>query len=143
MDRQAIMQMIANDRVEWSLLSSILDAHPTVILHEPKSPPWTARDVYAHLARWLNNSNRDLESYRCGGDISPHIDNVDEVNARWQIEDSLMSLADARNKAFEAFDRRLSIVESIPANRWDKTLERIASYDGAEHWLNTVSTWAV
>ncbi len=133
MNKETVTQMISKDRAEWNLLASILDAHPAEVLHSPQSPPWTSRDVYAHLARWLNNSNKDMESYCSGGDISPHFDNIDELNSRWQKEDSVLSLAEARTRALEAFSNRLAIIASIPMNRWDEKLERIASYDGAEH----------
>ena len=73
-----------------------------------------------------------MESYCSGGNIS-HLDNIDEVNAKWQREDCILSLVEARNKAIGAFEKRLSIIESIPMGKWDKILERIASYDGAEH----------
>jgi len=44
-----------------------------------------------------------------------------------------MSLDEARNRAYEVFNRRLAIIASIPRDRWDEVLEKIASYDGAEH----------
>jgi hypothetical protein len=133
MNKKMVTQMIAKDRVEWGLLTVILDAHSTEVLHAPPSPPWTSRDIYAHLARWLNNSNKDMEAYCSGGPLSPAVDNFEEVNSRWQKEDSSMSLAEARKKASEAFNKRLNILESIPLNKWDKKLERIANYDGSEH----------
>ena len=132
MSEEAIAQMLSKDRAEWNLLTSMLDAHPTEVLHEPESPPWTSRDVYAHLARWLNISNKHMEAYRSGGD-SPHFDNIDKVNAKWQEEDSILSLDEARIRAFEAFNQRLAIIASMPMDKWDNTLERIAKYDGAAH----------
>jgi hypothetical protein len=51
MDATAIAAMLAEDRREWAALCAALDAHPEGPLHDPESPTWTARDVYAHLAR--------------------------------------------------------------------------------------------
>jgi len=110
MDKETVAQMISQDRTEWSLLTAVLDAHPDEILHESQAPPWTSRDVYAHLARWLVQSNKDMEAYCAGRGVSPPVGDADEVNSR-----------------------RLAIIASIPIDRWDKELERIAHYDGAEH----------
>src|SRR3972149_4319178 len=132
MDKETVAQMISQDRTEWSLLTAVLDAHPDEILHESQAPPWTSRDVYAHLARWLVQSNKDMEAYCAGRGVSPPVGDADEVNSRWQQEDSILSLTEARKRACEAFDRRLAIIASIPIDRWDKELERIAPYDGAE-----------
>jgi len=132
-DQAAVTQMLSRDRAEWNLLVAILDAHPDEVLHKPESPPWTSRDIYAHLARWLNHSNKDMETYCAGGSDSPPIDNADEINYWWQQEDSELSLAEARERAFEAFEKRLQIIASIQPDQWDKELERIARYDGSEH----------
>jgi hypothetical protein len=58
----------------------------------------------------------------------------DEINARWQEEDSGLSLKEARQRAHQAFERRLRAVQSVPSDRWDPTLESIARADGAEHY---------
>jgi len=130
---EMIAEIVRKDRSEWELLTAILDAHPEEILHAPDSPPWVSRDVYAHLARWIEHSNKTMKAY-CEGRRFPQPTGTDkEINSRWQQEDSWMTLTEASRRAHEAFEQRLRIIQSIPLDRWDKELERISHYDGAEH----------
>jgi len=50
-DAERPAEMLRRDRIEWQALVAILDARPAGALHDPESPKWEARDVYAHLAR--------------------------------------------------------------------------------------------
>ena len=47
----------------------------------------------------------------------------------------MMSLEEAGKRASEAFQQRLQIIQSIPLARWDEELEKIAHWDGAEHFM--------
>jgi hypothetical protein len=132
--RKTITEIILKDRLEWELLTAILDAHPEESLHSPNSPSWASRDIYAHLARWINYSNQEMEAYSVRESLSLPINNAEELNLQWQQEDSRMTFQEARKKAQEAFNQRLRILQSIPLNRWDRDLEKIAHYDGAEHF---------
>jgi hypothetical protein len=134
MNMEMITEMSRKDCLEWELLTAVLDTHPEESLHGPNSPSWVSRDVYAHLARWINYSNRDMEAYCAGRSISPPIKNAEGLNSRWQQEDSWMTLPEARKRAHDAFAQRLHIIQSIPLNQWDKELGRIVHYDGAEHF---------
>jgi hypothetical protein len=134
MNSKMIDEMIQKDRLEWESLTAILDAHPEESLHGSNSPPWTSRDIYAHLARWMSYSNQNMEAYCDRKTSSPLVKNFEELNARWQQEDSWMTLMEARNAAHEAFNRRLKILRTIPPDRWDREIDRIAHYDGAEHF---------
>jgi hypothetical protein len=57
----------------------------------------------------------------------------DEINARWQQEDATLSFDDARRLAQRAFDRRLEVLQSTPADRWNPLLDAIAHADGHAH----------
>jgi hypothetical protein len=134
MNTGIIQAMLSIDRIGWDALVSLLDAYPEKSLHDPASPRWTSRDVYAHFARWLNHSNACIEAY-CAGNELPSLEGTpEEMNTRWQREDRRMSLDDAREKALAAFTRRLDIIASIPVDKWDGELERIVRYDGATHY---------
>jgi hypothetical protein len=135
MKAEDVATMIAEDRREWSLLCEALDGHPEGALHDPESPEWTALDVYAHLARWIAHSTDDLESVLAGGGLTPiEGSGDDEINARWQSEDSSMTLDEARAKAQQAFERRVRAIESVAADRWNPALEAIAHADDAVHY---------
>lgn len=133
MNKEQVAKMLSEDRAEWDLLVDVLNEHPDEPLHGPESPPWVSRDVYSHLTRWLDHSNSDIESYCAGCGVSPPVDNIEEVNSKWQEEDSRLSLAEARLRAHRAFAKRLTIIASIPLELWDGELERIARYDGSSH----------
>jgi hypothetical protein len=124
--------MLSEDRREWAALCVALDAHPDGPLHDPE---WTARDVYAHLARWIAHSTADLESVLAGGGFAViEGSGDDEINARWQAEDSALTLDDARKRARSAFDRRVAVIAVVPPERWNDALLAIAHADDAEHY---------
>ncbi len=134
MDAEAIAAMLREDRAQWEALTAVLDAHTERSLHDPSSPLWTSRDVYAHLARWIERSTSELGARLEGGTLQPLEGTDDEVNARWQREDSGLSLSEARERGQQAFERRLRAIERVPTDRWDEMLEAIARADGAEHY---------
>jgi len=136
LDSEAVAAMLRSDRAEWEALVAVLEAHPEQRLHAEGSPPWVSRDVYAHLARWMSRSTDDLEARLAGRTLPPLEGNDDEINARWQREDSALSLDEARRRAREAFERRLRAIEGVPAGRWEPVLEAMARADGAEHYAN-------
>jgi hypothetical protein len=134
MKKEDVEVMIRIDSIVWNELVSVLAAHPEESLHDPASLKWTSRDVYAHMARWINYSNKLIEAY-CAGQTLPSLEATpEEMNSRWQREDRGMELNDAKEKAQMAFSRRQRIIESIPLNQWDNKLERIVRYDGATHF---------
>jgi hypothetical protein len=144
MDPEALRAMLHEDRAEWQALVAALDAHPDGPLHDPESPAWTPRDVYAHLARWINNSTDGFESWLASRTLPPPPGgNDDEINARWQAEDSGLTLEAARARAQQAFERRIRAIEAAPADRWDDPIDAIAHADGATHYRNHRSYIAI
>jgi hypothetical protein len=134
MNAEEAKAMLCIDHIVWNALVCLLEKHPEESLHDPASPRWTSRDVYAHFARWFNRSNAHIEAY-CNGKELPQLSKApEEMNDIWQKEDSVLTLADARTKAMDAFARRLGIIESIPLAKWDDNLERMSRYDGAWHY---------
>lgn len=125
--------MLHEDTAEWQALVAVLEAHPNESLHNPDSPSWNSRDVYAHLARWMEHSTTSLEARLAGRTSRPIPGTDDAINARWQQEDSGLSLAEAREKAQKAFERRKHLIESVPDELWDKDLESMVRADGVEH----------
>ena len=69
-----------------------------------------------------------------GRPLPPFPGTDDEINARWQAEDSHLSLEQARERAKQAFDQRRRAIESVPADHWNDTREAIARGDGGEHY---------
>jgi Flavin reductase like domain len=57
------LEMLREDRAEWDALVVLLDAHPRQALHRGTSV-WTSRDIYAHLARWIEHCRARLPTRR-------------------------------------------------------------------------------
>ena len=139
MDAVAIAEMLRKDRHEWRKLATMLEAHPDEPLHDPNSPTWTSRDIYAHLARWMERTTEQLKAELAGQPLPPIPGTDDEINARWQAEDSHLSLEQAREWAQQAFDHRIRAIESVPGDQWNDTREAIARGDGDEHYAAHLS----
>ena len=89
---EAVEAMLARDRAEWQALVRVLEARPGRSLHDPESPTWNSRDVYAHLARWMEQSTAHLEAALVHSSFAPVEGTDDEINARWQSEAQRLSL---------------------------------------------------
>jgi hypothetical protein len=133
MNTAALAEMLERDRAEWARLTALLDAHPDAVIHEPGSPPWTARDVYSHFTRWINHSTDDFEANLAGRTLARPQGTDDEINARWQAEDASLSLEEARQRAHAALERRVAAIEGAPPDAWTPALDAIALADGHQH----------
>jgi hypothetical protein len=138
MTPQNVAAMFAEDRTEWAALCALLDAHPEGALHDPESPEWTARDVYTHLARMMETTTNVMEAKLAGHTIPDWGNGSDEIenktNARIQEQYSHLSLEEARAWAQEQFERRIRVIESVPADGWDDQMDELARADGGEHY---------
>ena len=132
-----IAEMLRRDCDEWEKLVILLDSHPGGPVHDPESPHWEARHVYAHLARWINNSMDDFEALIEGRPRpSPPEGNDDAINARWRRHDATIHFADARDRAHGAYERRLHVIQSVPEGNWTNPLIAVAQADGYQHFAN-------
>lgn len=132
MDAAKVVEMLRRDSEEWARLTALLDADPARAVHQD-GHNWTARDVYSHFARWLEHSTNDFEATVRGAGLERPGGTDDEINARWQAEDSKLSLEEARAWAQREFDRRRAVIESLPLDHWTEPLWGIAHADGWEH----------
>tara|TARA_B100000614_G_scaffold101048_1_gene90799 strand:- start:1220 stop:1663 length:444 start_codon:yes stop_codon:yes gene_type:complete len=133
--------MLDDDRAVWNELVAVLDAHPDGVLHDPASDwQWNARDIYCHLARWMNYS-MDGFSAELSSDAPPAAlkGSEDEINRRWQSEDQGVPFSEARRRAHDAFDRRVRLIRSVAPERWNARLEKLARFDGADHYRQHLS----
>jgi hypothetical protein len=131
---EAIAEMLAKDRAEWAALTAVLDAQPDGTVHQPGTPPWSARDVYTHFARWITHSTDGMEAWLEKRVLSAPEGSDDKINARWQAEDAALTFAEARARAIAAYERRLAVIETIPPDRWDQGMSAWANGDGSGHY---------
>ena len=129
--------MLRRDREEWEKLVTVLDSHPGGPVHDPESPEWEARHVYAHLARWISNSMDDFVALIAGlPRPAPPEGDDDVINARWRRDDAAIDFRDARTRAHSAYERRLRLIEGVPDGHWTKALFAVAHADGYQHFAN-------
>lgn len=126
--------MLRRDHEEWTALVALLDARRSGPVHDPESPEWEARHVYAHFARWMGHSTDDFEAV-VGGRARPRTPEGDDdsVNARWRAQDDSVGFEESRRRAQEAFERREETIRSVPEDRWNPLLDEIAHADGYGH----------
>ncbi len=91
MDQDAIQLMLSHDKSEWSNLTAFLDQHQNEPLHK-NGPAWNSRDIYSHLARWLDHSNSDMERYPSSVIASFAPEEIEAMNAKWQQEYSSLGI---------------------------------------------------
>ena len=60
------------------------------------------------------------------------------VNIRWQQEDQSISLEEAHERAFQAYEGWQRIIRSVPPQLWNKEYELLAGIDDGRHWHYTV-----
>jgi hypothetical protein len=134
MNHEDVKTMLTIDLIVWNELACLLEKHPDENLHGKGSPPWTSRDVYAHLTRWLNRNNAHIEAYCSGKELPQLLKTPEEINDIWQEEDKGMSLDEARRKAGVALASRIAAIEAIPPDKWDAEMSRLVYIDGASHY---------
>lgn len=137
MTPEDVAEMLRRDREEWLKLVTILDAHSGGPVHDPESPEWEARHVYAHLARWINKSMDDFEALIEGRpQPAPPEGDDDTVNARWRRDDATIEFQEARERAHRAYERRLHLIESVSEASWSNPLIAVAHADGYQHFAS-------
>ncbi len=139
MNREIIDEMMRRDRAAWEELTAILDANPDRSLHEPGTPLWTSRDAYAHLARWMEYGTQAIKVLLSGGAVPERTESDDEINGRWQREDSDMSLDETRQWAACALMERERMLQSVPESRWGGDIEKYARWNGETHFRDHIS----
>ncbi|MDD5190676.1 MAG: ClbS/DfsB family four-helix bundle protein [Dehalococcoidales bacterium] len=130
-----ILALLANDRNEWESLCKVLDARPRGTVHGNGPNAWNSRDVYAHIAHWLQFSNDNLEKVRMGNKpIAVHENQIEEINRRWQQEDRYLTLPEARAWAEREITKRVDLIRGMPASFWEHGNLQMVSFDGAAHY---------
>lgn len=139
MNASDIEARLAEDDRAWAELVAKLDAHPDVNLHAPGSVPWNSRDVYAHLARWLEFNTANLQALLAGHHPADPGKDYDGLNARWQAEDASLSLEEARQWAMMAYEVRKRTIAAIPPSLWSGDIREQIGLEGAVHFRDHLS----
>lgn len=125
-ERERADAIAAGDEA-WAELRAALDAaDPEVALHDPDSPEWTSRDVYAHFVRMHRGSMDALRRELAGEtvtfapeDTAERIATVERRNDARALEDRALSLEEARRLAEETRVAYRALMLSLTPEQWD------------------------
>ncbi len=126
--------MLAHGDAVWEQLSRALDARPEVVLHGPPNPPWTSREIYAHLGRWTAHTVEVVSCLRAG-EAAPVIEGDDDaINARWAAEDTSLTTADARARCVAGREALLALLRQLSDEEWGRFGRRCAEDVDGSHY---------
>lgn len=116
---------LLHEEATWQRLTAILDARPDGVLHTgANGEAWNAADTYAHLERWMTVNIPRVAEFLATGVFPELPAGTDEMNARWSKEDAGIAFDVARTKAFEARERFMAQMRTVPLDRWTSFLLR-------------------
>lgn len=107
----------------WQELNQLLDARPHAELLAPRLVgDWSGKDLIAHLGRWKEAAIEVIEDHLAGRDPVDY-DDFEPWNQQWAARDAALTLDQARRYAGSAHDRLQRLARSVPAERWDATVQ--------------------
>ena len=127
--------MLDHESVQWERITAILDAQPRGPLHRGEDGvSWDATMVYAHLCRWMVVQFPRVEAFLATGEVPDLEATVDELNARWMVEDSALDFEAARRNAYRARDRFARTAQGIPNAKWNARLVELFAGNSLGHY---------
>ena len=109
--------LLADEARTWTALAARLDARPAGTLYAGDGVAWSARDVYAHLARWFDFGTQSLETVRDARPMTP-LPDFDAANREWLADDAALELDEARQRAVDGRERMLAIARALTPEQW-------------------------
>jgi hypothetical protein len=113
-------QVLARGEAVWEALCAALDADPAARYHHPPAAAWTARDIYAHLARWQADTLAALEHLRAGQPAPQPAEDDDTRNARWAAADAQLTTQQARARCVASRAALLAALRALSAAEWER-----------------------
>jgi hypothetical protein len=113
-------RLLAEGAEAWARLRARLDADAERgSLHDPDSPAWTSREVYAHFARYQSHSLENLHRRVAGNEPLPS-DGLDDDtrNERWAETDRGLTLEEARDWCLATTEALRQAAFALTPERW-------------------------
>jgi len=114
-------------------LEAVLAASGELTLHGDDEHDWTARDVWAHLGRWLAAADDAVRRYLAGERAIDDYDDSATLNLTWIAEDGQLDLDAARRRAVDAWGRLRDQIADLEDDRWNKFIQAYAQGNGGGH----------
>ncbi len=129
----ALVGKVRESRVE--LEASLRDITNEEMLRPGMTGRWSGKDTLAHIARWDDATADLLLGYlRDGVNRGSDYDDYEAWNARWEVEDRDITLAEARSRFAGAHATLTGTLERIPADRWDDVVLHWVRLTGIQHY---------
>lgn len=139
----ALVGKVRESRAE--LESSLRDITDEEMVRPGMTGRWSGKDTLAHVARWDDTIADVLLGYlRIGVSRGSDYEDYEAWNARWEVEDRDITLAEARSRFAGAHATLLGTLERIPVDRWDDEVVRWVRIAGIEHYqdhLEPILAW--
>jgi hypothetical protein len=103
----------------WLALSAALDARIDTTLGYEDGSPWTGKDVYAHLARWQQDSIDKARALLAKQLLPTSHEHENVINARWYAEDRALTAGEARRRCTDTRDELRAIISGLDARQWN------------------------
>ena len=130
-------RLLAEGVEAWARLRARLDADADRgSLHDPGSPAWTSREVYAHFARYQSHSLENLHRRLAGQEPLPR-DGLDDDprNERWAAIDRALTLDEAREWCLATTEALRRAALALTPERWAEFGTRYADDVLAAHYV--------
>jgi len=123
---------LAHGDAEWERLRAALDAR----MNEPLGPAtdWTGHDVYAHFARWQEQTIRDLRTVLAGHAPEPPKEDEDTLNRRWRATDRDLPDHVVVRRCLESRARLREMLMALDERQWADFGHLFAPDINGEHY---------
>lgn len=101
----------------WALFAALLEQWPDEPLSEDG---WTGKDVYAHFARWQQQSIDALHTILAGRAPPPPEADEDTLNNRWHDEDRSLSAEEARARCIATRTELRALIAGLDGEQWTR-----------------------
>ncbi|MEZ4504084.1 MAG: hypothetical protein R3C39_15785 [Dehalococcoidia bacterium] len=130
-------RLLAEGTEAWARLRARLDADAERgSLHDPDSPAWSSREVYAHFARYQSHSLENLHRRLAGNDPLPS-DGLDDDtrNERWAEADRALTVEEARDWCLATTEALRLAALALTPERWAEFGTSVADDVLSPHYL--------
>lgn len=124
-------RMLREGDALWQRLRAQLEAR---IDYPIGADGWTGKDVYAHFARWQQNTIEAVNKLLAGERPAQPDEDEDTLNNRWASEDRTLSVEQARTRCIETRDELRGLLAGLDAQQWQRWGKLCSPDVNGEHY---------
>jgi hypothetical protein len=123
---------LAHGDAEWARLRAALDAR----MDQPVGPAtdWTGHDIYAHFARWQEQSIKDLRTVLAGRAPEPPKEDEDTLNRRWRAADRDLPDRVVVRRSLESRATLREMLTALDVPQWQRFGHLFAADIDGDHY---------